>query len=171
VAPAHNGQIPLGGPDRRKVGAPVTHADDCVFCQIVRGQLPASYVHADEDVVAFMDLRPMTPGHLLVVPRTHATGLMELDEADGVRMWFVAHRLGRALRHTKLRCDGVNIFVTDGAAAGQEVFHTHLHVVPRFPGDGVRIEADRRTGERAELDSTGAAVRAGLRRLAVSESD
>jgi diadenosine tetraphosphate (Ap4A) HIT family hydrolase len=147
------------------------HADDCVFCQIVRGQLPASYVYADEDVVAFMDLRPMTPGHLLVVPRKHASGLMELDEGDGVRMWFAAHRLARAMRHTKLRCEGVNLFLAEGAAAGQEVFHAHLHVIPRFAGDGVRIEADWRVSERTELDSAAAAVRAGLRRLAVSESD
>jgi diadenosine tetraphosphate (Ap4A) HIT family hydrolase len=147
------------------------HADDCVFCQIVRGQLPASYVYADDDVVAFMDLCPMTPGHVLVLPRTHSSGLMDLGEAGGVRIWLAAHRLARALRHTKLRCEGVNLFLADGAAAAQEVFHVHMHVVPRFAGDGVRIDTQSRAVERSELDSTAAAVRAGMRRLAVSESD
>ncbi|HEY2671046.1 MAG TPA: HIT family protein [Rugosimonospora sp.] len=147
------------------------HADDCVFCQIVRGQVPASYAYADDDVVAFMDLHPLTPGHLLVVPREHSSGLMDLDETTGLRVWLVAHGLARALRHTKLRCEGVNLFLADGAVAFQEVFHTHLHVVPRFAGDGVRIDASRAATERVELDSTAAAVRAGLRRLAVAESD
>ncbi|WP_345628821.1 HIT family protein [Rugosimonospora acidiphila] len=147
------------------------HADDCVFCQIIRGRLPASYAYADEEVVAFMDLRPLTPGHLLVVPREHASGLMDLDEAGGLHVWLVAHRLARALRHTKLRCEGVNLLVADGAVAGQQVFHAHLHVIPRFEADGVRIGTEAPDGERAALDSAAAAVRAGLRRLAVVESD
>jgi diadenosine tetraphosphate (Ap4A) HIT family hydrolase len=147
------------------------HADDCVFCQIVRGQLPASFAYADDDVVAFIDLHPVTPGHLLVVPREHASGLMDLGEATGLRVWLVAHRMARALRHTKLRCEGVNLFVADGEAAFQQVFHAHLHVVPRFAGDGVRLDAQPSQTHRADLDSAAAAVRAGLRRLAVAESE
>jgi histidine triad (HIT) family protein len=141
-------------------------AGACVFCAIVRGQAEASVVYEDEAVVAFMDLQPVTPGHLLVVPRAHAAGLEDLEETAGVRMWSAAHRLSRALRRSDLRCDGVNLFVADGEAAFQEVFHVHVHVFPRFAGDGFRIEADWRVRERGELDRTAAAVRAGLSVLA-----
>ncbi|WP_330240139.1 HIT family protein [Streptomyces sp. NBC_00525] len=137
----------------------------CVFCGIVRGQAEGSLVHEDDSVVAFMDLQPVTPGHLLVVPRTHAVGLQDLEEEVGVRMWRVAHRLGRALRRSGLECDGVNLFLADGEAAFQEVFHVHLHVFPRFAGDGFRIDADWRERDRRELDEAAAAVRAGLRAL------
>ncbi|MFI5941824.1 HIT family protein [Streptomyces uncialis] len=105
----------------------------CVFCAIARGEVAASLVFEDAWVIAFMDLQPVTPGHLLVVPRSHAEGLEDLPEDIGVRIWVVAHRLGRALRLSGLRCEGVvNLFLADGEAAFQEVFHVHLHVFPRF---------------------------------------
>ncbi|NKQ55912.1 HIT family protein [Amycolatopsis sp. K13G38] len=135
----------------------------CVFCDIVRGEAPASFVHQDEDVVAFLDIRPFTTGHLLVVPRAHAVGLGDLDEDLGAKLWRIAQRLGGALRRSGLRCDGVNLFLADGAAAFQEVFHFHLHVIPRFRGDRVRLRAKPRTPDRGELDQVAAAVRdAGL---------
>lgn len=135
---------------------------ECVFCAIVRGQAEASTVHEDDATVAFMDLRPVTPGHLLVVPKAHAEGLEDLEETLGTRVWTAAHRLARALRGSGLRCEGVNLFLADGRAAFQEVFHVHLHVVPRFAGDGFRIDADWSVRERGELDENAAAVRAGL---------
>ncbi|WP_432093445.1 HIT family protein [Streptomyces sp. bgisy100] len=137
-------------------------ADGCEFCAIVQGGAEASVVHEDDAVVAFMDLRPVTPGHLLVVPKAHAVGLEDLDEALGAEVWAVAHRLARALRSSDLRCEGVNLFLADGEAAFQEVFHVHLHVFPRFAGDSFRIDADWRVRERGELDESAAAVRAGL---------
>lgn len=135
---------------------------DCIFCAIVRGEAEASTVHEDDTTVAFMDLQPVTPGHLLVVPKAHVPGLEEMPESLGAHMWTVAHRLARALRCSSLRCDGVNLFLADGEAAFQEVFHAHLHVFPRFAGDGFRIEAAWRVHERGELDRSAAAVRAGL---------
>ncbi|QPP09488.1 HIT family protein [Streptomyces bathyalis] len=142
----------------------------CVFCAIVRGQAEASTVHEDDSVVAFMDLRPVTPGHLLVVPKAHAVGLEDLEEALGARLWTVAQRLARALRRSPLRCDGVNLFLADGEAAFQEVFHVHLHVVPRFVGDGFRIDANWQVRERGELDKSAAAVRCGLLALTSRQS-
>ncbi|WP_406500529.1 HIT family protein [Streptomyces sp. NBC_01590] len=136
--------------------------DGCIFCAIVRGQADASIVHEDESVVAFMDLRPVNPGHLLVVPRTHAVGLEDLQEDAGVQVWKVAHRLGRALRRSGLRCEGVNLLLADGEAAFQEVFHVHLHVIPRFAGDPFRIHSDWRIHRREQLDEASAAVRSGL---------
>ncbi|MFF3767431.1 HIT family protein [Streptomyces sp. NPDC001922] len=137
-------------------------ADGCEFCAIVQGRAEASVVHEDDAVVAFMDLRPVTPGHLLVVPKAHAVGLEDLDEPLGAQVWAVAHRLARALRSSDLRCEGVNLFLADGEAAFQEIFHVHLHVFPRFAGDSFRIDADWSVRERGELDESAAAVRAGL---------
>jgi diadenosine tetraphosphate (Ap4A) HIT family hydrolase len=139
--------------------------DLCVFCEIAEDTTKASVVYEDDDVLAFMDYQPVTPGHLLVVPRAHAVGLADLDEMVGVRVWQVAHRLGRALCHADLRCEGVNMFLADGGAAFQEVFHFHLHVFPRFAGDSFRIDAEWRKRERGELDEAATAVRLGLSRL------
>ncbi|HWM36505.1 MAG TPA: HIT family protein [Streptomyces sp.] len=143
---------------------------ECVFCSIVRGQAEASIVYEDDLVVAFMDLRPVNPGHLLVVPRAHAVGLEDLEETPGTRVWSVAQRMARALRRSDLRCDGVNLFLADGEAAFQEVFHVHLHVLPRFAGDGFRISADWQLRERDELEKSAAAVRAGLTALTPRQS-
>ncbi|GAA2462376.1 HIT family protein [Streptomyces glaucus] len=140
-------------------------ADGCVFCAIACGRAEASVVFEDERVIAFMDLRPVTPGHVLVIPKAHAEGLEDLREDVGARVWTVAHRLGRALRSSGLRCEGVNLFLADGEAAFQEVFHVHLHVFPRFQGDPFRIEADWRVCERRLLDGAAAAVRSGLAAL------
>ena len=142
---------------------PIAAAEDaCVFCAIVAGQLEASIVHEDDIAVVFMDLNPVTPGHLLVVPRTHAVGLEDLDEATGAHVWTLGHRMARALRRSGLRCEGINVFLADGEAAFQEVFHLHLHVFPRYAGDGFTIDADWQERERALLDAEAAAVSAGL---------
>lgn len=132
----------------------------CVFCRIVEGTEPASIVAADDEAVAFLDIAPATPGHLLVVPRAHATGLADLPADTGERLFRVAQRLAGALRGSGLRCAGVNLFLADGAAAFQDVFHVHLHVIPRWPGDGVRLHMG--TPSRPELDGHAAAVRAAL---------
>ena len=135
---------------------------DCVFCDIVAGEAPASLVHADELVVAFMDIRPVTPGHLLVVPKRHVPDLARLDEETGAHLFRVAMRLARAIRRSGLRCEGVNLFLADGEAAGQEVCHVHLHVFPRFVGDAFRIDADWSVApSRADLDAIAARIRAG----------
>ncbi|MET9554489.1 HIT family protein [Streptomyces sp. NPDC006645] len=137
-----------------------------MFCAIARGRAEASVVHEDDQVIAFMDLSPVTPGHVLVVPRSHAEGLVDLPEDLGVRIWQVGHRIGRALRLSGLRCEGVNLFLADGEAAFQEVFHVHLHVFPRFKGDPFRIDANWHVQDRRVLDETAGAVRGGLAALA-----
>jgi diadenosine tetraphosphate (Ap4A) HIT family hydrolase len=115
--------------------------DGCVFCQIVAAAAPASIVHADERSVAFMDIAPINPGHLLVIPRLHATSLADLDEETAMHLFRVAQRATGAIRRSGVRCEGVNLFLADGEAAGQEVFHLHLHVIPRFTGDNFRLDA------------------------------
>jgi histidine triad (HIT) family protein len=109
---------------------------DCIFCDIVAGLAPANFIHQDELCVAFMDIHPINPGHVLVVPRQHAILLPELDAASVGHLLLVAQQVDTALRHSGLRCEGVNLFLADGRPAGQEVMHVHLHVIPRFDGDG-----------------------------------
>jgi histidine triad (HIT) family protein len=136
---------------------------DCIFCAIVAGSAPASIVYDDADLLAFLTIGPVTPGHLLVIPKRHAPYLADLDKATGARMFTVAMRLAQALRASGLCCEGINLFLADGEAAFQEVFHTHLHVFPRFAGDTFRIDADWSvTPPRAELDEIAAQVRAVL---------
>ncbi len=108
----------------------------CVFGAIVAGGEGASVVYRDEDVVAFMDIQPVYDGQTLVVPRRDAALVAELDARSAAALWSGGLRVAGALRRSGPRCEGVNLFVADGEAAGQEVFHTHLHVLPRWNGEG-----------------------------------
>jgi diadenosine tetraphosphate (Ap4A) HIT family hydrolase len=137
----------------------------CVFCKIVAGTAPASIAYADGTAVAFLDISPMTPGHLLVVPRTHAEGLADLDAETGAQLWRVGQRLAAALRRAPIRTDGVNFFLADGAAAGQEVWHVHLHVIPRWRGDGVKLGYKAGRPARADLDAHAADLQAAMRAI------
>jgi diadenosine tetraphosphate (Ap4A) HIT family hydrolase len=136
---------------------------DCTFCAIVAGTGEASLVYEDDAVVGFLDTLPINSGHTLIIPRRHATFLAELDPADGARVFQAAQRLGAALRVSGLPCDGVNLLLNDGAEAGQRVFHTHMHVIPRTLNDNARF---RRTEgpipSREELDEVAAKIRAAL---------
>ena len=133
----------------------------CVFCRIIAGELEASVVHEDEQTLAFLDIQPLTPGHLLVVPRRHESSLAELDPFDGAQLFRVGQRAAAALRHSVLRCEGVNFFLADGAAAGQDVFHVHLHVFARFADDGfgLRLPPGYAIRPREELDRAALALR------------
>lgn len=134
-----------------------------MFCGIADGTQPASIVADAGEVLAFTDVQPAHSGHLLVVPREHATNLAELPAATGRAMFALAHRLAAALGRTDLPCDGINLFLADGAAAGQEVWHVHLHVLPRITGDGlIRITAEWQIRPRPELDEVARKLRAEL---------
>ena len=138
----------------------------CVFCEIIAGRSPVSVVHRDDQCIAFMDICPVTRGHLLVVPITHATYLSNLDPAVGGTLFTVAHRLAAAIRRSGFKAEGINLFLADGEAAGQEVFHVHLHVLPRFDGDGfgLRLPPDYgRMAERGQLDADATAVNKALK--------
>jgi histidine triad (HIT) family protein len=110
--------------------------DKCIFCEIIAGRAEGSFVYRDEAVAAFMDIRPVNAGHVLVVPVRHAAMLSELREEDGRQMFPIAQRVAAAIRKSGLKCEGVNFFLADGRAAGQDVWHVHLHVFPRFANDG-----------------------------------
>lgn len=136
---------------------------DCIFCAIVAGAAPSSVVMQDDLVVAFMDIGPVNPGHVLVVPKKHAQGLRDLPSQTGARMMEVAMRVASSAQSSELEPDGINLFLADGAAAGQEVFHIHLHVVPRHFGDSFRIRVDYgHPPSREELDEMARLLRSGL---------
>ncbi len=133
---------------------------DCVFCQIVAGEAPASIAYEDERTLAFLDLRQMRGGHTLVVPKQHITDIFDLDDATGAAVMATVARVARGVR-AAFAPDGVNIWQSNGEAAGQEVFHLHFHVVPRHAGDGLLRFYPQRPGypERPELDAQAAAIR------------
>ena len=139
--------------------------DDCIFCDILRQKLPSSQVYHDAICTAFMDIQPVNPGHVLVIPNRHASSLADLDEDTGAHLFRVAQRVADALRRCGARCEGVNLFLADGEAAGQEVFHVHLHVFPRYVGDGFGLRFGPaygvRPGRRA-LDEMADKIKAAL---------
>ena len=138
---------------------------DCIFCDIVRRATPASIVFEDEATLAFLDIRPMTPGHTLVIPKSHAAYLEDLPEGAAGPILETASKIAAALRGSGLRCEAVNLWLANGKAAGQEVFHVHLHVIPRFSGDGfgLRVGPDYgRIADREELDAVAAKIRSGI---------
>ena len=138
---------------------------ECIFCSIVRGDSPASRVYEDDEVLAFMDIRPFSEGHTLIIPKRHASGLDELEPDQGGLVFRTAQRIALALHRSDLNVDGVNLMLADGAAAMQTVFHVHIHAVPRRHGDKLSIASRVLLRRNGELDASAAKVRVGLDRL------
>jgi histidine triad (HIT) family protein len=131
---------------------------DCLFCQIVAGDVPATLVHEDEMTVAFMDINPSVRGHTLVVPRAHSTDLHDIEPEDLAACMRTAKLLaGRAVEN--LGAEGVNILQNSGRAAGQAVFHFHVHILPRHAGDGLRSPLSPQPGDPKEIEAAAAAIR------------
>ena len=116
--------------------------DECFICDIAAGTGEASIVFEDDIVIAFMVIPPVNPGHVLVVPRTHLPYLADLDDATGAHMFRVTMRIERAIWASGVRCEGTNLFMANGEAAFQEVFHAHMHGFPRFGADAFKLDAD-----------------------------
>ncbi|MEO8664458.1 MAG: HIT family protein [Ignavibacteria bacterium] len=110
--------------------------NDCIFCKIVNGELPCNKLYEDSDILAFMDIQPVNSGHLLIIPKVHVELIADVDDNVITKMNLLAKRLNTAIRNSGIKVEGINFFLADGEAAGQEVFHVHLHVFPRFKGDG-----------------------------------
>jgi arsenate reductase (thioredoxin) len=120
----------------------------CIFCSILAGEAAASFVYRDDAVAAFLDVRPMNAGHLLVIPLAHVGDVRDVPEEVAGRLMNVAQRAARALERAAVRMDGFNLYLSNGRAIGQEVFHVHLHVVPRFAGDGFGLRFGPEYGKR-----------------------
>lgn len=131
---------------------------NCIFCKILAGELPATIVDEDERTIAFMDISPATRGHALVIPRTHSIDLLEIGAEDLQAVALASQRLaGRAKE--RLGADGVNLLNACGAVAFQSVFHFHMHVIPRYEGDNVRLPWIPELGDQEEIEAAAKELR------------
>jgi histidine triad (HIT) family protein len=135
---------------------------DSIFSKIIRGEAPGSFIYRDELVSVFLDVQGVNPGHCLVVPNETAACLAELNPETGKHLFLVAHRIANVYRAGAIECEGVNLWISDGEVAGQEVPHVHLHVVPRRVGDSLSIRYDAEPwneSQRPQLDEIATRIR------------
>src|ERR1700722_14757056 len=130
---------------------------DCIFCKIVAGELPATIVDQDEHTVAFMDINPATRGHALVIPRIHTPDLLSIDPGQLAAVTTASQRLAIHAKE-RLKADGINVINSCGAAAWQTVFHFHMHVIPRYERDPLRLPWLPQPGDPAEIAAAAAAI-------------
>ena len=130
-------------------------AKDCLFCRIAAGELPAMIVDEDERTISFMDIQPASRGHALVIPRAHAADVHAIDPDDLRAVVVAAQRLAARARDV-LGADGVNLLNSSGAAAWQTVFHFHMHVIPRYEGDPLRLPWVPAAGDMDAIAAAGA---------------
>jgi histidine triad (HIT) family protein len=123
---------------------------DCIFCKIVAGELPATIVDEDERTLAFMDIAPATRGHVLVIPRAHSADLLDVDAEDLGAVALAAKRVAQSAKE-RLGADGVNLLNSCGVAAWQTVFHFHVHVIPRYEDDPLRLPWVPAAGDPAQI--------------------
>lgn len=131
----------------------------CIFCAIAVGEAPSTPVDEDDRTLSFMDINPVTRGHALVIPRVHSTDLGDIDPADLAAVSSAGHRLANRMTGA-LGADGVNLLVCSGRAAWQTVFHFHLHVIPRYAGDGVNPPWPHVPGDMEDIVAAAEAIRA-----------
>jgi histidine triad (HIT) family protein len=134
---------------------------DCVFCKIVAGQIPAAKVHEDGLTLAFMDIGAVNPGHVLVAAKPHVENIFGLDDRLAAAVFQTAARVARAVKKA-YSPEGVTLYQANGAAAGQTVFHFHLHLVPRYDQDGMALAWPTKNPPREQLEANAAKLRAAL---------
>ncbi|MGH7410460.1 MAG: HIT family protein [Candidatus Methylomirabilis sp.] len=134
---------------------------DCVFCEIRDGHIPSAKIYDDERTFAIMDINPLNEGHLLVIPKAHAATIYEISDDDLGQAAVVAKRVALAIRRS-LRPDGLNVVQANGAAAFQSVPHLHLHLIPRWNGDGKGFDWKLIKGDLEKIRAAGEKVRAAL---------
>ena len=134
---------------------------DCVFCKIVAKQIPASIVHEDEHTLAFMDLGQVNPGHVLVAAKAHAENVYALNDAQAGAVFRAVAKVARAVRDA-FAPQGLSVYQANGTAAGQTVFHFHMHLVPRYENDGMNLTWPVKKPPREQLEANAAKIRARL---------
>ena len=134
---------------------------DCIFCAIVAGDIPATKVYEDEDVLAFMDIAPINPGHTLIIPKQHYRNIYDIPAEVGGKIMQTAVSLAKAIR-TALNTDGLNLVQSNEAAGFQTVFHFHLHLIPRWEGDPIRLPWRPSEGDPKEIGNIAAKIREAL---------
>ncbi len=123
---------------------------DCIFCQIIKGELPSTKVYESEEILAFLDINPVNIGHALIIPKEHYPNIYETPEETMSHMIKVAKKISLAVKEA-VNADGVNIAMNNNHAAGQVVFHSHIHVIPRFSNDGFELWHGKRKYKENEM--------------------
>ncbi|MCC8193503.1 MAG: HIT family protein [Deltaproteobacteria bacterium] len=136
-------------------------SESCIFCRIAKGELPSIKIYEDDDILAFLDINPVSSGHTLVIPKGHYETLLDIPDALGAKMTPALARIGRAIM-TATKADGFNCLQNNFAASGQIVFHSHWHVIPRFDGDGLKQWPHKTNVDAAALQAVAEAIRAAL---------
>ena len=131
---------------------------DCIFCDIADGKAPASFICRDDITLAFMDISSLNNGQVVVIPRKHFVYLADMDEATGKHFFTTTTRVCQAIRKSGIPCDGINLFLADGEAAGQEIFHVHFLVIPRLKEDSMKITGKWTSQTRQEMDTLAAKI-------------
>ncbi|MBR0119673.1 MAG: HIT family protein [Eubacterium sp.] len=135
--------------------------ENCIFCKIIAGEIPSATVYEDDDVKAILDVNPAARGHVIVLPKKHASDVFSISDEDLSKAICVAKKIAIAVKEA-YKCDGVNILQNNGEAAGQTVFHLHIHVIPRFEGDTISVKWKQ--GEMpADLDVIAGEIKACLK--------
>ena len=134
---------------------------DCVFCRVIAGQIPATVVHEDEHTFAFMDIGQVNPGHVLVAAKAHVENIYGLDDAQASALMRAAARVARAVRDA-FAPEGLSVYQANGKAAGQTVFHFHIHLLPRHEDDGMALTWPEKNPPRERLEEYAAKIRGKL---------
>ena len=134
---------------------------DCLFCKIVAGQIPCAKIYEDDEMIAFLDIKPINPGHILIVPKAHHQDLLDTPPDLIASMMRFVPTLGKAMLQAT-GAEGFNLGVNTGKAAGQVVFHTHVHLMPRKIGDGYDLWHGKAYGNNDEMNKMANAIRAAL---------
>jgi histidine triad (HIT) family protein len=128
----------------------MTTDPDCLFCKIVAGEIPSHKIDEDDKTLSFMDINPWTRGHALVIPKEHSRNIYDADPADLSAAFLAAQRLAQRMRE-RLGAEGINVLQSSEPVAMQTVFHMHLHVIPRYSDDGLRMPAHPQAADQEEL--------------------
>src|SRR3954447_1047979 len=132
---------------------------DCIFCKIVAGEIPSHQIDEDDKTLAFMDINPWTRGHALVIPKVHSRNIYDIDPADMAAVMETAQRVSQRARD-RLGAEGINLLQSSEPVAMQTVFHTHVHVIPRYADDGLEMPAHPQPAEQEELAALAEELRA-----------
>lgn len=134
---------------------------DCIFCKIANGEIPASTVYEDDMFRVILDMSPATKGHALILPKKHMADIFEMDSETAEKVFVLAAKVAKGMK-AALNCAGLNIVQNNGEVAGQTVFHFHMHIIPRYEGDGQNINWVPGTSEAEERERVAQQIRSGL---------
>jgi histidine triad (HIT) family protein len=140
----------------------LTFDESCIFCKIVLKQASASIIYEYETAMAFLDIRPLTEGHTLIIPKKHYVDIFDIPEDQLSQVYSVAKQVSTAVKKA-INSDGISIIQQNGKAAGQDIFHLHVHIVPRFEGQKLPGFNTLKEVERAKLDDTAKKIKKQLK--------